>query len=31
MYFIGMNYTVHSVMYSYYFLMAIKAKPKWLK
>ena len=31
MYFIAMNYTVHSVMYTYYFLMAIKAKPKWLK
>jgi hypothetical protein len=31
MYFIAMNYTVHSVMYSYYYLMAIKAKPKWLK
>ncbi|TFJ85212.1 hypothetical protein NSK_003635 [Nannochloropsis salina CCMP1776] len=30
MYFIAMNYTVHAVMYSYYFLMAIKAKPKWL-
>ncbi|TFJ85211.1 hypothetical protein NSK_003634 [Nannochloropsis salina CCMP1776] len=30
MYFIAMNYTVHSVMYTYYFLMAIKAKPKWL-
>jgi len=30
-YFIAMNYTVHAVMYSYYFLMAINAKPKWLK
>ncbi|GAB5035515.1 fatty-acyl elongase [Nannochloropsis oceanica] len=29
-YFIAMNYTVHAVMYSYYFLMAINAKPKWL-
>jgi elongation of very long chain fatty acids protein 6 len=24
-----MNYGVHSVMYFYYFLMAIKSKPKW--
>jgi elongation of very long chain fatty acids protein 6 len=28
--FIAMNYTVHSVMYFYYFLTAIKAWPKWL-
>ena len=26
-----MNYGVHSFMYFYYFLMAIRAKPKWLK
>ena len=24
-----MNYGVHSIMYFYYFLMAIRAKPKW--
>jgi hypothetical protein len=30
-YFIAMNYTVHAIMYSYFFLMAINAKPKWLK
>jgi len=24
-----MNYGVHSIMYFYYFLMAIKMKPKW--
>mmetsp|Transcript_2815 Transcript_2815/g.2828 ORF Transcript_2815/g.2828 Transcript_2815/m.2828 type:complete len:326 (-) Transcript_2815:172-1149(-) len=24
-----MNYSVHSIMYGYYFLMAIKIKPKW--
>jgi len=29
LYFIGMNYTVHAVMYFYYFLMAIRAIPKW--
>jgi elongation of very long chain fatty acids protein 6 len=23
------NYAVHSVMYFYYYLMAVKAKPKW--
>jgi len=28
-YFASMNYTVHSVMYFYYFLMSIKAIPKW--
>jgi elongation of very long chain fatty acids protein 6 len=27
--FIVMNYGVHSLMYFYYFLMVIKAKPKW--
>mmetsp|Transcript_55380 Transcript_55380/g.82396 ORF Transcript_55380/g.82396 Transcript_55380/m.82396 type:complete len:246 (+) Transcript_55380:331-1068(+) len=26
----AMNYTVHFVMYGYYFLMAIKSKPKWM-
>jgi elongation of very long chain fatty acids protein 6 len=30
-YFIAMNYSVHAFMYCYYFLMAIDAKPKWLK
>jgi len=25
-----MNYAVHALMYFYYFLMAVKAKPKWL-
>lgn len=25
-----MNYSVHAIMYGYYFLMAIKMKPKWL-
>lgn len=28
-YFASMNYTVHAVMYFYYFLMAIKSIPKW--
>jgi hypothetical protein len=31
LHFIAMNYTVHAVMYTYFFLMAINAKPKWLK
>ena len=31
LHFIAMNYTVHAVMYTYFFLMAIDAKPKWLK
>jgi hypothetical protein len=31
LYFIAMNYSVHSVMYTYYYLMAIKAWPKWIK
>lgn len=31
LYFIAMNYTVHSVMYSYYFLMALDAWPKSIK
>jgi len=30
-FFVVMNYTVHAMMYFYYFLMAIHAKPKWLK
>lgn len=30
-YFVAMNYTVHAVMYSYYFLMEVKLWPKWLK
>lgn len=29
LYFVSMNYTVHAVMYFYYFLQAIKAIPKW--
>jgi CBS domain containing-hemolysin-like protein len=24
-----MNYAVHAIMYFYYFLMAVKVKPKW--
>ena len=24
-----MNYAVHAIMYFYYFLMAVKMKPKW--
>ena len=27
--FCAMNYAVHGIMYFYYFLMAIKCKPKW--
>mmetsp|Transcript_59023 Transcript_59023/g.144415 ORF Transcript_59023/g.144415 Transcript_59023/m.144415 type:complete len:303 (+) Transcript_59023:202-1110(+) len=27
--FVVMNYGVHSIMYFYYFLMAVKCKPKW--
>jgi elongation of very long chain fatty acids protein 6 len=30
-YFVAMNYTVHAVMYMYYYLHAIKALPKWFK
>merc|ERR1719223_1578915 len=30
LYFIAMNYSVHAIMYGYYYLMAIKMKPKWL-
>jgi elongation of very long chain fatty acids protein 6 len=29
LYFVSMNYTVHAVMYMYYFLQAIRAMPKW--
>jgi hypothetical protein len=28
-FFATMNYAVHAIMYFYYFLMAIKMKPKW--
>jgi elongation of very long chain fatty acids protein 6 len=31
LYFVAMNYSVHAIMYSYYFLMAIDSVPKWLK
>ena len=30
LFFVAMNYSVHAVMYGYYFLMAVKMKPKWL-
>ncbi|GMH49139.1 hypothetical protein TL16_g00446 [Triparma laevis f. inornata] len=30
LFFVGMNYSVHAIMYGYYFLMAIKMKPKWM-
>jgi elongation of very long chain fatty acids protein 6 len=30
LFFVAMNYSVHAVMYGYYFLMAVNAKPKWL-
>ena len=29
--FVAMNYSVHAIMYGYYYLMAVGAKPKWLK
>lgn len=29
-FFVVMNYTVHASMYFYYFLMAMKWKPKWM-
>jgi len=29
-FFVAMNYSVHAIMYGYYFLMAIRQKPKWL-
>merc|ERR1712050_361657 len=28
-FFVAMNYSVHAVMYGYYFLMAMKWRPKW--
>jgi elongation of very long chain fatty acids protein 6 len=28
-FFVVMNYSVHAVMYFYYFLMAVRMKPKW--
>jgi len=28
-FFVVMNYAVHAVMYGYYFLMAVKMRPKW--
>ena len=30
LFFVTMNYSVHAIMYGYYFLMAAKLKPKWL-
>jgi len=30
-YFVFMNYTVHAFMYCYYFLVAIRMKPKWVR
>lgn len=30
LFFVVMNYAVHAIMYFYYFLMAIRKKPKWL-
>lgn len=29
LFFVVMNYGVHAIMYGYYFLMAVKCKPKW--
>lgn len=29
LFFVVMNYSVHAVMYGYYFLMAVKLRPKW--
>lgn len=29
LFFVAMNYGVHAIMYFYYFLMAVKMKPKW--
>ena len=29
LFFVAMNYGVHAIMYFYYFLMAVKVKPKW--
>merc|ERR1711998_412525 len=30
LYFVAMNYSVHAIMYGYYYLMAVGMKPKWL-
>ena len=30
LFFVSMNYSVHAMMYGYYFLMAVDAKPKWM-
>eukprot|EP00123_Amoebidium_parasiticum_P000968 comp11927_c0_seq1/m.6592 comp11927_c0_seq1/g.6592 ORF comp11927_c0_seq1/g.6592 comp11927_c0_seq1/m.6592 type:complete len:313 (-) comp11927_c0_seq1:488-1426(-) len=30
LYFVAMNYSVHAIMYFYYFLMAVNAKPAWI-
>jgi hypothetical protein len=30
LYFIAMNYSVHAIMYFYYFAMAVNIWPKWL-
>ncbi|EWM29442.1 fatty-acyl [Nannochloropsis gaditana] len=30
LYFVAMNYSVHAVMYAYYYLTAIKAWPSWI-
>lgn len=30
LYFVAMNYSVHAIMYTYYFLMELKLWPKWL-
>merc|ERR1712232_751376 len=29
LFFVVMNYSVHAVMYGYYFLMAVKMRPRW--
>ncbi len=29
LYFVGINFTIHAVMYSYFFLMSLHAVPKW--
>lgn len=31
LYFVAMNYTVHAIMYTYYYLHAVKALPKWFR
>lgn len=30
LFFVAMNYSVHAIMYGYYFLMAVNLKPAWL-